>query len=197
MFFAFLLVLAVVLSIVGLFGIRKALSVETLRSYHEVSGPMLAIIGTLYAVVLGFIVVDALNSFQKARVLVEQEANALADIFHLANGFPADNRQKAQTLCLDYTNAILNDEWQQMGSGRFSVKAADDMHDLWDEVIQLVPKNSREETLYSTMLNQMGVLSDCRRTRLVTATHVFDPIIWGVLITGGVFTIVFTYFFGL
>ena len=197
LFFAVLLFLAVALSLLGLWVMRRFVGLETLKSYHEVSGPMLAMVGTLYAVVLGFIVVDALDSFQKARVLIEQEANALADVFHYGDGFAGPTRERIQQHCLDYVTNVIDDEWVQMDKGLASRKASNSVQKLWDVIIHVNPKTESEQTLYQCLLTQMGELGDCRRTRLVTAAHAFDPIIWTVLIAGGTFSIVLTYFFAI
>ena len=59
------------------------------------------------------------------------------------------------------------------------------------------PTGPREEALYSKLLDELQDLNDARRMRLVSAREGIPYLIWGVLIGGGVVTVLFTYFFGL
>ena len=84
------IVFSCVLSVGGMLVVRRRVPYETLASYHEVAGYLLSIIGTLYAVLLGFVVVDAMTKVQEARITVEQEANAVANVFLAADGVDVD-----------------------------------------------------------------------------------------------------------
>jgi uncharacterized membrane protein len=72
----FIVLFSALLSVAGLFLLRRFMSRESLRASHEVSGYLLSIIGTMYAVLLGLVVVDAMAKFQEARNNVQAEANA-------------------------------------------------------------------------------------------------------------------------
>jgi hypothetical protein len=50
---------------------------------------------------------------------------------------------------------------------------------------------------YNQMLEQLHSLGDARRERLLVAEQGLPPILWVVLILGGVITVCFTYLFGL
>jgi hypothetical protein len=50
---------------------------------------------------------------------------------------------------------------------------------------------------YNQVLEQLHGLGDARRERLLAAGEGLPPILWVVLIGGGVITIAFTYLFGL
>ena len=63
-----------------MFAIRKGFGIQSLRSHHEVSDPLLACVGTLFAVLLGFMVANAMTRYDLARVNMEQEAGALGAI---------------------------------------------------------------------------------------------------------------------
>lgn len=82
------------LSVAGMYLVRKIVHLEKLQSYHEVGGYLLSVLGTLYAVVLGFVVVSASQGMDQAKLNVEKEANAVADVYRLAEGFPDRNRRQ-------------------------------------------------------------------------------------------------------
>lgn len=197
-FFGFLVVLLCTgLAMAGLLIVRKYVSLDKLQSYHEVAGHFLSIIGTLYAVVLGFIVVDALNTYQKARVTVEQESNALNDIFQIAHGLSDEKRHEIQKLSYEYAETMINEEWATMAHRHSSPAGDIAVENLWRSATNYEPKTPGQEALYSALLGQVDELDDARDSRLLNASREFDPAIWGVLVMGAVFTVVFTYFFGL
>lgn len=188
---------AVILSIGGLKLVRKYVPREILQPHHNVTGWYLSMGGTLYAVVLGFIVVDALNDFQAARVTVEQEANGLHDIFHLSRGLGSPIDREIRGLCLNYARAVVEDEWQTMENGEASPKAHNAMAELWHVVTLFKPSDSGQTNIHQTILDEMREVGDARHTRLVGAIPSYDPVLWFVLIFGGAVMVVFTYFFGL
>ncbi len=61
-----LIAVATSLAVLGLFVFRRLLASSDLISTHDVGGYLLSVVGTMYAVILGLIVVDALGRFQEA-----------------------------------------------------------------------------------------------------------------------------------
>ena len=183
------------LAVGGMLLVRKKFGVENMMPYHEVAGNLLSIIGTLYAVLLGFVIVDAMERQQELRVIVEQEANGVANIFLLANGLKPELKRTVQGQCRSYVEAILNEEWEAMNKGSYSPQALKTIYSLWQGLTAMKPVAPEEITLHDKMLDQVSTLSDNRRIRIVSAAHGVAPAMWIILITGGIFTVVFTYFF--
>lgn len=191
------IIVSTLLSLVGLYIVRKRVELSVLRSYHEVAGYLLSVIGTLYAVLLGFIVVDSLSKFDRARVLVEEEANGVANVFFLADNFPPKERHAIHTGCLRYINAVIDDEWITMKEGKPSKKAIDELRKLWSVVSAFEPQNQNNTSLWEAMLAGMEGIGTSRRLRLITAAFGLSPVMASVLVLGAIITIAFTYFFGL
>jgi hypothetical protein len=72
---------------------RRWVSVEILKLNNEVAGFIYAVIGVLYAVLLGFTAIIVWEQFDKAQAGVDQEANELADLYRHAQAFPDDTRR--------------------------------------------------------------------------------------------------------
>lgn len=188
---------AVTLAVGGLVFVRRRRGHEIMQAHHAVAGPFLSIIATLYAVVLGFIVVDALNTYQKGRLTVEQEANCFHDMWHLAQGLSDPTRSDVRKLCLEYADTMVNFEWPEMEFGRTTGQGHQIYTRLWHDICHYQPKDGTEGTFLSSMLESLKTAGDARHTRLLAAQPVYDPSIWVVLGVGAVITIVFTYFFGI
>ena len=186
-----------IVSVLGMMLVRKKVGVKRLASLHEVSGDMLSVVGTLYAVLLGFVVVDAMTHMQEMRITVEQEANAVANVYLVSDGLPKGTSERMQKHCKDYVKVVTEDEWDSMKKGQ----ALDVAHVLtwkmWREAVNLQCDTEGEGAVKDRLLEELSNLSDNRRTRLVMAVHGVAPTMWVFLIIGAVLTVVFTYFFGL
>jgi|AGTN01.3.fsa_nt_gi hypothetical protein len=120
--------LTVLISIAGLLIFRRKLVAQDLKEQHEVTDPYSQFVGMLFAVLLGFMVADAMTRFSAARQTVQLEASAVANVFRIAEGMPEDTRQKLRALCLDYCQVVVDDEWPKLKvkkpvpkRGRFTV----------------------------------------------------------------------------
>lgn len=184
------------LSVAGMLIVRKRVGVETLVSYHEVAGYLLSVVGTLYAVLLGFIIVGAMQHIQELRILAEDEASGVANIFLLANGLPSEPRLLIRKQCHDYTYAVVNEEWKQMENGGFSPNAFAHCRELIRLVTEFKPADAHQEGIQGQLLSEICEMTSKRRIRLVNAAHGMAPAMWVVLVSGGMFTVLFTYFLG-
>jgi hypothetical protein len=127
--------ISVLLALAGLWIVRRFISHELLLSHHDVAGSLLSIVGTLYAIILGLVVVGSLNTFQQARISVAQEANSLRALFHLAEGLPTLTEQQIRQDCLSYATLLIHNEWKTMEVGKPSLQAVHIMRDLWRTVV--------------------------------------------------------------
>ena len=196
LFLAFISLFSALCAIGGLLLVRRFVDHETLTTHHDVASAFLTIVGTLYAVVLGLIVVGSLNTFNDARVTVAQEANALHNIFHLAEGLPEPTKGELRSNCLAYASDMIDDEWKTMETARASHKAHQIMIALWKTTIKFQPQDARQADLHNSILAQMNTLANNRHVRLTAAEPAYDWIIWGLLVFGGSVLVIFTYFFG-
>lgn len=189
------IILATALSVVGMLIVRRRVGFEKLVSHHEVAGHLLSVIGTLYAVLLGFVVVDAMQHQQDLRVIVDSEATHLCNIFLASEGLPEKMRSSVRTHCKNYAQIVIDDEWPLLSKGGYSPEAFNNTWGLWKEISTFDPKTPREEAIQQQLISEICQVTESRRTRLVSAAHGVAPVMWVVLIVGGIFTLIFTYFF--
>jgi len=189
-------VLSIFCAIGGLWFVRRNVSRELLMNHHDVAAAMLSIIGTLYAVVLGLVVVGSLTKFEQARGVVGREAASLRDVFTLSSGLPKPVARQIHQLCIDYSMTVLGEEWLLMEAGEHSAKADKILEALISAVVTFKPSSSGESNIQSSLFNEANDLDDSRCFRTMLASPAFDPIVWSVLITGGIVLVIFTYFFG-
>lgn len=170
---------------------RRLFPADILRAAHEATGTMLTIVGTLYAVLLGLIVVDATVRFERAMDKVQQESNSLADIFLLADRFPDPYRSRIQEACRSYARQVVDIEWSEMAQGRMSVEARRTALALTTTLDGFEPATESQKIVFPLILEQMRQLWDRRRDR-ATAVHFGIPIVeWVTLFVGAVVVVVF------
>jgi hypothetical protein len=182
--------------ILGMIAVRAVVRWSTLKHHHGVVGGMMPVIGTLYAVLLGLVIVETQHTHQEARMMAATEANAAADIFRVAYALPDDQRRKLHKLLSDYVNIVITDEWNSAENGAFNEHTDATLTQIWWNVIDSNPKTIRDQINYEDILNQLQKLCDSRRYRFVVGKHGISQVLWGVLVAGGFLTVIFTFFFG-
>ena len=88
--------------------------------YKDAPGPPIAVVGTLYGVVLGFVTVVTWQQFDATRERVALETASIADAWHNAVGLPPATRTVLRHDMLQYSIEMTNAEWPLMKTGRFS-----------------------------------------------------------------------------
>src|SRR5215204_7510938 len=73
------------LSLGGLEVVERFVPAQTRQQHNDVAGFIYAALGVIYAVLLALVVIAVFEGFQAANETVEQEANAVAEIFWLGN----------------------------------------------------------------------------------------------------------------
>jgi len=183
----------VVVSILTAFALvsatRRLFPAEELQDGHDSTGGLLAIVGTLYAVLLGLIVVDAMIRFDKALDCVQMESNCLADIFLLADGLPEPYRNNIQDACRTYAQQVVDLEWPQMERARMSVEARMTALKLAQSLRSFEPLTEAHKIIYPSLLEQIRELWDRRRDRGCTAEYGIPVVEWVALVVGAAVTL--------
>lgn len=191
-----LTVVIVCVSILGLVFARRWMTATNLKTQHDISDPYSQFVAMLFAVLLGFMVADAMQRFGDARKTVQQEASALGNVYRLAEGLENSQRDKIRTLCKNYATEVVNDEWPKLANRQDSPRAWEVYKQLWSTCTTYEPVTQRQSNAQQLLLSAMESVGDNRRLR-VEALHAGLPAeLWFVLILGGASTVVFTYFFG-
>jgi Protein of unknown function (DUF4239) len=193
------------LALAGFELVQRLVPVGSRQTHNDVAGFIYAALGVIYAVLLALVVIAVWEEYRAARDTVEQEANAAADIFWLADQLPEPRDTHIQELVRSYAEEVLNREWPLMEQGQTPLITQERGNpagwSLIDEIRQNIqgfePRTKGEEQLYAEGLDQVDILADARRTRLVAAEEGVPGVLWSVLIFGGIAAIGFTYLFGL
>ena len=175
-----------IVSVVGLLVVRRLLHSKNLISSHDVGGYLLSVVGTMYAVILGLIVVDAMGKFQEARQTTEQRVER-----------PGRRHPPVQPASAGASGpGSRRSRWptsigSSRTSGRSSTTASSPPSarhaaiDLIDAVCGFDPKTNKEQAIYAAEVEALCEFWNSRRTRINTAAHGLPALEWFVLIVGG------------
>lgn len=194
---AIIFVIAVAATAVGgLLIARRRVSPATLSKHNDVGGVVFSIVGTIYAVVLAFVVVVTWEALGDADERAAQEAGVLGDVIRDAGLFPDPERTELQAELLEYTNAVIDEEWPAMAAGGSSQHVSDTLNRIFESFSRIEPTTQREANIHAEMLSRLNDLSDHRRLRLLSADNKVPALMWLMLLTGGLITVGFSYFLG-
>lgn len=195
---AFLVVaILVLITIGGLVLIRSLVSLETLKSHHDVAGPIYTNIGLLYGVLLGFTVVNVQQRFDKLKETVQIEASYLSELYRDSEVFPEHNRTQIRQSIKNYAHSVLNEEWALMSKKRKSPETIDALKNIWDAYYDVEPTTKKIQAWYAESIKNLNQLMNARLARLLGSEDSLGTEMWTLLILGGVIMTTFLWFFGL
>jgi hypothetical protein len=176
---------------------RWLVPIEELTANNDVAGSYLQTIGTVYAVLLAFVVFVVWNQHNEARQHVEAEANEISDLHRTVHGLREPCRSAVRASLRAYVRAVVRHEWAAMGRDAASPRAARLLDELWHTLERIEPSTSREEILYQAALDRFNELSDLRRSRLLSCRVRLPPTMWLLLLVGALLTTGSMAFFGM
>jgi hypothetical protein len=106
------------LALAGLELVQRLVPATSRQPYNDVAGFIYAALGVIYAVLLALVVIAVWEEYDAASVTVEQEANALAEIFWLAHRLPEPEGPHIQELAQSYAEEVIHKEWPLMEQGQ-------------------------------------------------------------------------------
>jgi hypothetical protein len=187
----------VVLAAAGLILVQRLVPIAVRRRHNDVAGFIYAVLGVVYAVLLGLMVVAVWEEWNAAAKTVDAEAGSLAEVFWIADEMPEPKGQRIQELVLSYAKVVIHKEWPLMRQGKASPKAWDLLNEIRAELQSFDPSTPAQQTVYEQGFERMHDLAEARRDRLLEAKQGLPSILWVVLIAGGIIVVGFTYLFGL
>ena len=143
----------------------------------------------VYGVILGLILVTAINNFNATRKSASTEASALVSMARSASALPPGLRDDLDHQLVCYARLARNEEWPAMargGSSPFVSTAA-------DRLPQTLARAARDpqapSTIVSSLITAERDLSNSRRERLDAVNGSLPGPFWFVLIAGGLLVV--------
>ena len=145
------------------------------------------VVGLLVGLMLALSFSEVISELKTIRRAVQREAVAISDIIEALRIYDLDKTRELRAILLQYSKAIVNDEWRTLADDSLSQRVDVIKRQLAEAIINLKPGNSKQEEVKSLIVADFDSLSDFRIIRLNEALAkppVFTyVIIFGFLVT--------------
>lgn len=190
------IVAPVLLAFLGLYLVRKVIPAESLKQYHDIAGPFLNTIGAIYGIFLALIVATTWQFYSTTSNNVIEEARCLQSLYLDAEAFPPDFCNKVRVMMRDYRDTLIQREWPSIRHGDADPKSTELLHGISAAYSHYKVRDPSEEAYFHESVKNINSLHSLRAGRIEDSGSGLIPFLWGVLIAGGVATVVFSYLFG-
>ncbi|WP_394752766.1 DUF4239 domain-containing protein [Crenothrix sp.] len=151
----------------------------------------------IYGITLGLIVVATWQSSSQVSEIVSKEAAGIAAIYRDITGYPSPAREALDKQIFNYTAFIVEKEWPAQRRGEILDGGTRMLNDFQRNLYRFEPKTESQKMLHAEALSMFNRMVEYRRMRIETVHWGAPPILWAVVLVGGVLCINFSYCFHL
>ena len=196
LYWAVLIVAAVsVVAITAMLLVRRRAPEGSYFEDGDRAAGVFGVLATGFAVLLGFVVFLAFESFDTSRSGAEAEAQVVAEQFETAQLMPVAVRGRFSGELVCYARDVVHQEWPRMESGTLG-----NGHNPWGIVMfrtlkTVEPHSAAEQAAYGKWLDQRTDRESARADRTHGAEGVIPTPLWIVLFLSAGIIFVFMLFF--
>src|SRR6476661_8153749 len=153
------------------------------------------VLATGFALLAGFVVFLAFESFDTARTGAEAEARIVAHQFETVQFLPSPARERLSGELVCYARSVVHQEWPQMRSGTLG-----EAPNVWGKALfgtlrATEPRSASAQAAFSKYLDERSDREDARADRTHGAEGVIPAPVWIVLFLSAAILFVFMLFF--
>ncbi len=169
---------------------------EKRRPHNDLIGWQLSVLGTTYAVIIGFMLYTVWIDFGTAELNADAEANSVVNLYRLADGLNPQQGAKVKLLARAYGDVVANQEWPEMAHNVVPAESREITRQMWRSLMEAKGASPTEITAEDHALYELSALAGYRRIRLVQSATRLPGVLWWVLLVGGAVTVASTCMFG-
>ncbi len=173
--------------------VRKAVNLKRLKDHHDITGIIFSNLSALYAVLLGFTIVNAQARFDKVKESSQIEEACLIDLYRDADLFSEQDQADIKQALTAYAKSVVENEWSEKGKHS---DTGQKFKDLLKCYYHADIQTTKQTIWYTESVSQLNKLGDLRITRILGAQESISPAMWTILILGGCSILLFLCFFG-
>ncbi len=147
-------------------------------------------LGIAFAILLGFVVLQAYDSYNDAKKGAEQEAQAILELTRTAAGFTPEEHEHLEGTLVCYGRAVIEQGWPAMQDrGEGSPVVTDWGRRFREAAFEVRVHSLIDEAAFRQLLMEQDRRIEGRRMRLAEAVRVTPPPMWFVLVMGALLTV--------
>lgn len=164
------------------------------EGHNDVLVPMFLTAGTLYAVLLAFLVIAVWESYGAAKDNAAEEASTLTTMYRQTNGMPAQEQTMFRELIRNYTEAVIKPEWAiQAATGGGATEARHWIAEIYRQYGKLKP-DVGGSPISTEFLHTYTTVTADRNRRTLQAGEALPLVLWVGIIFGGAIVILMSCF---
>jgi len=174
---------------------RRKFPVSLTREQQNTFIGPFSFVVTVYAFLLGFVVVNLWQTFTEAERSASKEAETLFIVQGLFSQYGARDGEAAVQ---EFAGSIVREEWPAMAEGKTSPATQEKRVRVMAEFRKLSPSSAKEQAIYSELIAQIGNAFQLRQDRLMTSsgTGSMPDVMWVALGYGGLMVLAGLYYLG-
>lgn len=173
------ILISTVIALVFMIIVRNFFPSEVIKTQIETWGIFFAVFGIIYAIIVGFLLVEVLRRYYNMKATIERELNAIEDtrdfLVYLDENQEAE-RDIRKSL-LDYVNSVVSREWAWMEDWS-EISDSDTSPELY-QVMEAVHKiritNESDNIALSAIIDKVSKLTEYRTERLDLSDEHLSP----------------------
>jgi len=191
-----LVVVAVtVVAITALLLVRRRAPAGSYFEDGDRAAGVFGVLATGFAVLLGFVVFLAFESFDTSRSGAETEAQIVTQQFETAQFFPLAARAPLSGELVCYARTVIHQEWPQMEAGTIGDKANPWGVATFRTLKTVQPRSATEQAAFAKWLDQRSDREQARADRIHGGEGVIPVPLWIVLLLSAAIIFLFMMFF--
>jgi hypothetical protein len=179
------------------FTVERLVPAKKRQEHNDVVGFVYAVIGVIYAVLLGLVVITTWSTLEQARANTYTECDSLIWLDWYAYSLPQPQHTEIKDLLKQYTREVITVEWPELAHQQSSPQAWSTYQELHKLIAVQRPTTPADVAQYQIAVDAADQLGAARRERLAQSAEGVPPLLWVALIMGGVITVGFAFFFGM
>ena len=165
----------------------KLISKQKREDMKDSTTNLFRVVGMLVSLMLALAFSEVIIETRTIRKAIQSEAAAISDVFGVLKLFDSEGTRDIQTIVVDYTQAIIDDDWPAMADGRLSQRVENLRTQIAKGVLNLKPTTPAQDKMVWYMIDDIDALSNHRVIRLdaalAKAPVYLYVIIFGFLVT--------------
>lgn len=188
--------LMVAVAVGGHLVVRRLFGAIDFTENNTVVGIVMNIVGVVYAVVLGFLVVITWQGHVTTDRILVDEVNAIADLYRFAPTLGEPLAGRIRSDLRRYVDLEIGEEWPALQRGERGVLAGRQTEELVDHLFLALRDDRVPSAALSRALSIVERMLDARRSVLFANERVIPPVLWLTLLLGSVLTLSMTFLVG-
>ncbi len=143
----------------------------------------LAFIGGALGIILGLLLVFAVDHYDSAQQSVRDEAGAAVVVFNAADTFATPERDNARREIVCYLRSVVADDWEALRTGDLtgSNETHEWAHRVQVAVVGFTQSTPAQATTHPLAIEHQLLMDQARQTRLQLGKPEIPPLIWVVI----------------